>query len=174
MPQSQQSCENLGAVLWRGVCGLRPCEDCVVGRVRSIFVFLCSLLDHTDLMLMVDWRASRHTLQSKPAPNCTLACPAVRNVCGPPSRLRRRTTSAYLVSQLSECLYLSAESIPRGFSRAHVAGKPRAGGGAPKIASPRPISGRWSAACERRLWGVSPLSGPKPSGWHPKPTSGEK
>ena len=39
--------------------------------------------DHTDLMLMVDWRASRHALQSKPAPNCTLACPAVRNVCWP-------------------------------------------------------------------------------------------
>ena len=84
------------------------------------------------------------------------------------------SSKAYLVSQLSECLYLSAESIPRGFSRAHVAGKPRAGGGAPKIASPCPISGRWSAACERRLWGVSPRSGPKPSGWHPKPTSGEK
>ena len=42
-----------------------------------------SMPDHTDRMLMVDWRASRHTLQSKPAPNCTLACPAVRNVCWP-------------------------------------------------------------------------------------------
>ena len=40
-----------------------------------------SMPDHTDRMLMVDWRASRHTLQSKPATNCRLACPAVRNLC---------------------------------------------------------------------------------------------
>ena len=39
------------------------------------------MLDHTDMMLMVDWRASRQTLQSKPATNCMLARPAVRNRC---------------------------------------------------------------------------------------------
>ena len=37
--------------------------------------------DHTDLMLMAYWRASRHKLQGKPATNCTLARPAVRNRC---------------------------------------------------------------------------------------------